>query len=149
MKRTIRLILLVSFICIFLMTICPINVQATGMSRPSEDSGTGTSTVTDGGLSDKGMIDPDKYNPNKNGIKASDVKVITDLANPIIGTIKTVGIVIAVITLILLGFKYMTGSISEKAEYKKTMIPYLVGAVLVVSITQLIGLIIEIVSSIH
>ena len=30
----------------------------------------------------------------------------------------------------ILGIKYMTGSAEEKAEYKKTMVPYLVGAVI-------------------
>ena len=38
---------------------------------------------------------------------------------------------VSVIVLLVLGIKYMIGSAEEKAEYKKTMIPYLVGAVLV------------------
>ena len=42
----------------------------------------------------------------------------------------------------------MTGSIEEKAEYKKTMIPYLIGVVLLVAITQFLGLIANIVSNI-
>lgn len=84
-------------------------------------------------------INPGDYEPS--GPTAADVDPIVELANPIIGTIKTVGVVIAVITLILLGIKYMTGSIEEKAEYKKTMIPYLIGAVLIVAITQFIGVI--------
>ena len=37
----------------------------------------------------------------------------------------------AVVVLLVLGIKYMMGSASEKAEYKKTMIPYLVGALLI------------------
>ena len=49
----------------------------------------------------------------------------------IIDIITTVGIIVAVIVLLILGIKYMMGSASEKAEYKKTMIPYLVGAVLI------------------
>ncbi|MEI3401230.1 MAG: hypothetical protein V8R51_02250 [Clostridia bacterium] len=42
---------------------------------------------------------------------------------------QTVGIVLSVVILIILGIKYMMGSAEEKAEYKKTMIPYLIGAV--------------------
>ena len=38
---------------------------------------------------------------------------------------------LAVIVLLVIGIKYMMGSASEKAEYKKTMIPYLVGAILI------------------
>ena len=95
----------------------------------------------------KATIDTGSYRPSDPN--AEDVEKILGIANPIVGTIKVIGIVIAVITLMLLGFKYMTGSVSEKAEYKKTMIPYLVGAVLVVAITQLLGVIIEIVTDIQ
>lgn len=90
-------------------------------------------------------IDPSNYNPSSKLPNAEDVNKIVGLANPIIGTIKVVGIVIAVITLAIIGLKYMTGSVEEKAEYKKTMIPYLIGVVLVVAITQFLGVIIQIV----
>lgn len=48
--------------------------------------------------------------------------------NKIITVITTVGIVISVVMLIVIGIKYMMGSTSEKAEYKKTLIPYVIGA---------------------
>lgn len=91
----------------------------------------------------KATINPDDYKPNNPS--AGDVTEIVNIANPIIGTLKVIGIVVAVITLAVLGIKYMTGSVSEKAEYKKTMIPYLIGAILVVAITQILGVIIEVV----
>lgn len=56
---------------------------------------------------------------------------VTNIGNQIIGIITTVGVVVAVVVLLILGIKYMMGSASEKAEYKKTMIPYLVGAILI------------------
>ena len=56
---------------------------------------------------------------------------IQNLGGKILGILQTVGIVLSVIVLVILGIKYMMGSAEEKAEYKKTMIPYLVGAVLV------------------
>ena len=46
-----------------------------------------------------------------------------------------------VIFLLILGIKYMMGSASEKAEYKKTMIPYIVGAVLIFAGTSLVRVI--------
>lgn len=88
-------------------------------------------------------INPDTYKPNSPS--SGDVDKIVNKVNPIVGTLKTVGIVVAVVTLMVIGIKYMTGSISEKAEYKKTMIPYLVGAILVVAITQILGVVIEII----
>lgn len=51
--------------------------------------------------------------------------------NKIMGLVQGVGIGIAVIILVVLGIKYMVGSSEERAEYKKTFIPYIVGAVLV------------------
>ena len=76
-------------------------------------------------------IDPNDYDPSQKPVSGTSVNEITDKANNIIGTITTVGIVIAVVTMIILGLKYMMGSVEEKAEYKKTMIPYLVGALLI------------------
>ena len=55
----------------------------------------------------------------------------TGLVNTIIGWLTGIGMAVSVIVLLVLGIKYMIGSAEEKAEYKKTMIPYLVGAVLV------------------
>lgn len=95
----------------------------------------------------RATLNPDDYKPRDPN--ASDVSQIVKIANPIVGTIKVVGVVIAVITIAALGIKYMTGSISEKADYKKAMIPYLVGAVMVVAITQVLGIIIEIVTKIQ
>lgn len=56
---------------------------------------------------------------------------ISQFGNQIIGILKIVGSVVAVVMLMVLGFKYMMGSAEDKADYKKSMIPYLVGAVLI------------------
>ena len=54
---------------------------------------------------------------------------IQDLGGRILGIVQTVGVVLSVVILSILGIKYMMGSAEEKAEYKKTFIPYIVGAV--------------------
>lgn len=54
-----------------------------------------------------------------------------DLVSTIIGWLTGIGMAVSVIVLLVLGIKYMIGSAEEKAEYKKTMIPYLVGAILI------------------
>ena len=56
---------------------------------------------------------------------------VKDLGGKILGVLQTAGVVVAVVILIVLGIKYMMGSASEKAEYKKTMIPYLIGAIFI------------------
>ena len=71
---------------------------------------------------------------------------VLSIGNQIIGIITTVGVIVAVIILTVLGIKYMMGSASEKAEYKKTMIPYLVGAFLIFGASAIIKVIVSITS---
>ena len=52
------------------------------------------------------------------------------VGNNVLGIIQIVGTIIAVGVLMVLGIKYMMGSAEEKAEYKKTMLPYVIGAVI-------------------
>ena len=71
------------------------------------------------------------YNPNQLTPDTSNVTSVTTIGNQIIGIIQVVGSIAAVAVLVVLGIKYMMGSTEEKAEYKKTLIPYIVGAVLI------------------
>ena len=56
----------------------------------------------------------------------------------VLGIIQTVGTIAAIVTLIILGVKYMMGSAEEKAEYKKTLMPYVIGAVLVLAASNIV-----------
>lgn len=62
---------------------------------------------------------------------------VVNIGNNILGMIRVVGTIIAVGVLMVLGIKYMMGSAEEKASYKKTMIPYIVGAVLIFAATNI------------
>lgn len=61
----------------------------------------------------------------------ADTSGIEGFGTNVVDIITTIGIIVAVVVLLVLGIKYMMGSAAEKAEYKKTMIPYLIGAVLI------------------
>lgn len=63
------------------------------------------------------------------------------LAGKIMGAIRTLSVVVGVIILMILGFKYMTGSLEEKADYKKSMIPLVVGIVVIIAATQVVSMI--------
>lgn len=76
-------------------------------------------------------VDPNTVLNGLNGNGNVQTNDLTKVGNNIVTIIQVVGIVIAVIVLLVIGIKYMMGSASEKAEYKKTMIPYLVGAILI------------------
>lgn len=72
---------------------------------------------------------------------------ILELAKTGIGIINIVAVVVAVIILLVLGIKYMMGSASEKAEYKKSMIPYLVGAFIIFAAPTLVNILVGIFSN--
>ena len=85
---------------------------ATSVSASTKVDSEGViSTITGGGTVDTSKVE---------GFGANVVDIIT-----------TIGIIVAVVVLLVLGIKYMMGSASEKAEYKKTMIPYLIGAIII------------------
>ena len=88
-------------------------------------------TLTTMELVANGGIDAANIAGGLKGTTSNAQNDVTKIGNQLIGIITTVGVVVAVIILLVLGIKYMMGSASEKAEYKKTMIPYLVGAILI------------------
>lgn len=71
------------------------------------------------------------------------------MAGNLLGILQVIGSIIAVIILIVLGIRYMTGSAQEKADYKKSMIPYVIGAVLIFSGTVFPKIIYDVVTAIH
>ena len=77
----------------------------------------------------------------ENGGQNVNGTAIQNIGGNIVTIVQVVGIVIAIVILLVIGIKYMIGSASEKAEYKKTMIPYIVGAVLIFAGTSLVRVI--------
>lgn len=65
--------------------------------------------------------------------------------NKTITILSVIGSLISVIVLIVLGIKYMLGSTEEKAEYKKSMLPYVIGAVFVFASSAIAGAIYNII----
>lgn len=55
---------------------------------------------------------------------------VNSIAGTIVSAIQIIGTVISVAVLIVIGIKYMMGSVEEKADYKKSLVPYIVGAFL-------------------
>lgn len=86
-----------------------------------------------------GPIDnPNSFDPRGSGTSGTEA---IKKANNIIGAVTTVGIIVSVVTLMVMGVKYMVGSVEEKAEYKKTMIPYLIGVVLLLAASSIVSVI--------
>lgn len=69
--------------------------------------------------------------PNDIQAEETNTGAIQSYAGKILGVVQAIGVAVAVIIVVVIGVKYLMGSAEEKAEYKKTMIPYIVGAALV------------------
>ena len=81
--------------------------------------------------------DPGQWKPSAAG---SETK-LTNKIGPILGAINIIGTVASVAVLMVIGIKYMLGSVEQKAEYKKTMITYLIGCILLFGTTAIPNLI--------
>ena len=102
---------------VMILTICSISVSVLA-ANPAAD----TTAIT-----------PSSINGN------TDLKTdsISTIGNNIVKILQTAGVVLSVVILIVLGIKYMLGSAEEKAEYKKTMMPYVIGAALIFAASAL------------
>ncbi len=122
MKKTIKLVGIVAMVLLVMLSMTTI-CQASG-------------------------INPGEIAEGLTGTPSGAQSDVTKIGNQIIGIITTVGVVVAVIVLLILGIKYMMGSASEKAEYKKTMIPYLVGAILIFGASAITKVVVNLASGI-
>lgn len=96
----------------------------------ARDSYTYKDVLTDSGASYFSQSVPSDVNPKFN------TKV-----SKILGVIQVIGSVISVLSLVLLGIKYMVGSVEEKADYKKELPIYALGAIMVFAISNLLSII--------
>lgn len=67
-----------------------------------------------------------------------------DIANSILSMIRATGTMVTVAVLMILGIKYMIGSTEEKATYKKSMLPYAIGVILIFAAVNLTSLVYDI-----
>lgn len=85
------------------------------------------------------------FNPgdiiNKVGTEANTTNVDTTSLNAkagkILAYIRNIAVIAGVIVITILGVKYMTGSLEEKGEYKKSFIPLIVGIIVIMAATAI------------
>lgn len=129
--KTNKIVIWMFLIVMLLCNICipSYGAQVEGTSGDGSSGGTGT---TIGGM-DIGAFKPGK-------LTGEDTDKAFKLGSTIISGLTIVGVVISVLMVMVLGIKYMMGSIEEKAEYKKTMIPMLIGAILIFSASIIVSI---------
>ena len=62
---------------------------------------------------------------------AIDTDDMQEMSNMLYNAFLIIGIIIAVIIGLVIGIKFMTGSVAEKAEVKKTLVPYIAGCIVI------------------
>lgn len=90
-------------------------------------------------------FNPESYNPGT--VKKRDAATLFSMGEKAMGTIRNIAVVVAVVTVAFIGLRYMLGSVDQKAEYKSTMLPWLIGAMLVLGITGIVDTIQRLASS--
>ena len=78
----------------------------------------------------------DPYAIQPNGI---DSGTVTTYTNRLASILTIDGIVIAVICLMIVGLKFIIGSATEKAEYKKNLVPIVIGIAMIALITSIVA----------
>lgn len=89
---------------------------------------------------------PDFYKPTD---QTGDNTHFINIGRTIVAVMQTIGTVIAVIMIMVLGLKYIMGTVAEKAAYRQTMIPYLIGAIMLFTVPRIMGIIYELVQGIN
>lgn len=128
-KKITKIITIILLVTMLLTSIGTIS-QATGQSGASA-----------------GTINPQDFKPGE--LTASDTAVAFRSAGTIVNAIINVGLVISIVMFMVLGMKYMMGSIEERAEYKKTLMPMVIGTLMIFVSGKIVSVIWNIMSQVN
>ena len=79
---------------------------------------------------------PMTYVPNG----SVDRTFVIDFGSKLSQVLTVLGVIIAVIALMIIGLKFILGSVTEKAEYKKSLMPVVIGIFIIATITGIVTL---------
>lgn len=81
------------------------------------------------------ILNTEDYNVT---VKYDDGKELYSKASVIIRILRNIAAVVAVVVLTIIGFKFMLGSVEQKAEYKQTLVPVIIGCIMVIGLAALL-----------
>lgn len=90
-------------------------------------------------------LDPADYMNPSHTANTTEIK---NVGQKIFTLVRIVGITASVVVLVVIGIKYMMGSAEEKSEYKKTMLPYVIGALFIFSASVIAQIIYNVFSTV-
>lgn len=82
-------------------------------------------------------VDSDSVIGSVSATTPTDTGNVLKLVNSVLGFLQWAAIIGGVLIITILGIKYMMGSLEEKADYKKSMIPLVVGIIVVMGATTI------------
>lgn len=84
-------------------------------------------------------FDTNEYKPGN--VSMEEASPVFTMGEKLFGTLRNVALVVAILSMAIIGVRYIFGSVEQKAEYKATLLPWFIGAILVVMVTGLLGII--------
>ena len=98
-------------------------------------------------ISSGGSFENARFNYTVNGIHSDmeiDEQDLKNVSNTVYNILLILGMVIAVIIGMVLGIKFMTGSIEEQAKVKESLIPYIAGCAIIFGAFTIWKIVIEV-----
>lgn len=85
----------------------------------------------------------DKINTGdyKTQLQYDEASYLFGLGGNVLKLLRNIAAVVSVVTLSIIGVRYMVGSVEQKAEYKQTMMPVVIGCILIGGLSAILTLI--------
>ena len=74
-------------------------------------------------------------------LQYGDASEIFNKGAVVLKLLRNIAAIVSVVTLTIIGVRYMVGSVEQKAEYKQTMMPVAIGCILIGSLSAILTLI--------
>ncbi len=118
MKKTVTIIILFAFIFAFVLLFFQTTLFASS-----------------GGTS---ILDPDDYNTS---LQYGDASYIFSKGGNLLRILRNIAAIVAIVTITIIGVRYILGSTEQRATYKETMLPVVIGCILVGGLASILTLI--------
>lgn len=75
-------------------------------------------------------MNPNEIKPDYTNVDSTNIK---NIAGSVLGWVRNIAAILSVVLIAILGVKFMLGSTEERAEYKKSFMPLIIGLFVVLA----------------
>lgn len=90
-------------------------------------------------------LDPYTYSPGSGGLEQD---IVIEYAGSISNFLYAISVIVAVISFMILGIKYIVSGVNGKADYKKDLIPMVIGVGFIAFLATIIRIIVGLAESV-